>query len=107
MVSILSTAVLGTTLAGRMFFSSTVLFSEPATNTANTELLSEHSSLTQILVLQVSKCTVESLRVQSPPGQLLLLQSFRLETTNIKGYDCAHKLFKAETTPVSGIFSET
>lgn len=80
MVSILSTAVLGTTLAGRMFFSSTVLFSEPATNTPNPELRSEPSSLAQILVLQVRKRTVESLRVQSPSGQLLLLHAFRLET---------------------------
>lgn len=64
MVSILSTSVLGTMLAGSVFFSSTVIFCEPMMTQQDN--IDEGFVALHDPVLSVSPHTVESLWVESP-----------------------------------------
>lgn len=71
MVSILSTAVLGTLLAGSVFLSSTAIFSEPTTT--------EHNKLGEGVALRPAGCG------HQPPYRRVLVGPASLRTAALSG----------------------
>ena len=76
MVKTLSTAVLGTMLMGSLFFSVTVLFSEPVTEH---EVAVSEEQRRRRPAVHAGDRTVDPLRVERPSGERLALHAFRLK----------------------------